>query len=140
MAESFATNDLFPMLRLYACSVDGTTNLGTILAGTRQATELAATVTGVCYIQAGSAITPTAPWRLVAEWGGGGLPTASVDTDSHNMSIAFGEVLATDLFLIQNGDTSVVPPMIIFSETIKMSITPPMDAIGVRSPPVGRGW
>jgi hypothetical protein len=121
MLEAAASNNLFPMLRLYGCNAAGDTNLGTILAGTRQATELGTSITGACYAQAGSAVTFNEPWRLVAEWGVGGLPVNSA-TDTHNASIAFGDPLATGAGnLPQQGDTTACPALILFSEDILTS-------------------
>ena len=139
MLEAVATNNLFPMLRLYCVNGAGTSNLGNILVGTRQATELATSLTGAAYVQAGSAVTLTEGWRLVAEWGGGGLPTNTA-TDTHNMSIAFGDPLATGAAsLVQNGDTGACPAMIMFSNDLIINITPPINT-GVLSAPVGKGW
>ena len=118
MLEAAASNNLFPLLRLYGCDVAGTSNLGTMLAGTRQATELATAITGACYAQAGSAVTFNEPWRLVAEWGVGGLPVNTA-TDTHNASIAFGDPLASGAQnLPQNADTTACTPVIIFSDDI----------------------
>lgn len=124
MLEAVATNNLFPMLRLYCVNENGTSNLGNILVGTRQATELATALTGAAYVQAGSAVTLTQGWRLVAEWGGGGLPTNAA-TDTHNMSIVFGEAFATgNMNLPQQADTTACNAMVIFSEDLIIGITP----------------
>jgi hypothetical protein len=119
MLEVAADNNLFPMLRLYGCNVTGTTNLGTILAGTREAGELATALTGEGWVRgSGVAVTFNEPWRLVAEWGAGGLPV-NVGTDTHNMTIEFGDPLATGVALfIQDADTGAGPAMIIFSNDI----------------------
>lgn len=118
MLEVAADNNLFPMLHLYGCNVTGTTNLGTILAGARGTTELATSDNARVQILAGSAVTFNEPWRLVAEWGGGGLPV-NVGTDTHNMTIEFGDPLATGAALfIQDADTGAGPAMIIFSNDI----------------------
>jgi hypothetical protein len=142
MLEANAGNNLFPMLRLYCVNEAGTTNLGNILAGTRQATELSSTgtLTGAAYTQAGSGVTLTQGWRLVAEWGGGGLPVASGGIQGHNMSIEFGDPLATGAgFLVQRGDTGACPAIILFSDDLIVDFTPPLNK-GVLSAPVGRGW
>jgi hypothetical protein len=119
--EAAASNNLFPMLRITGWNAAGTTQLGVILAGTRQATELATALTGACYIEAGSSVTFSEPWRLVIEWGGGGLPVNTA-TDTHNMSIAFGSPLATGAGnLGQNGDTTAFPPTVDFSEDLRLS-------------------
>ena len=118
MLEVAASNNLFPMLRLYGCNVAGSSNLGTILAGTRQATELGTSQAGAAYIQVGSAVTFNEPWRLVAEWGVGGLPVNTA-TDTHNASIVFGDPFATGTMnLIQQTDTSNATAMIVFSNDI----------------------
>ncbi|HKZ85998.1 MAG TPA: hypothetical protein VJ793_20380 [Anaerolineae bacterium] len=131
MLEVAASNNLFPMLRLYGVNVAGTTNLGTILAGTRQATELGTSLTGQAYVQAGSAVTFNEPWRLVAEWGVGGLPVNTA-TDTHNASIVFGDPLATGpMTLIQNQDTGNAPAVIVFSADIITSFGGPVAAYGM---------
>jgi len=118
MLEVAASNNLFPMLRLYGCNVAGSSNLGTILAGTRSATELGTAITGACRVEAGSAVTFNEPWRLVAEWGVGGLPVNTA-TDTHNASIAFGDPLASGAGnLPQNADTTACTPLILFSNDI----------------------
>jgi hypothetical protein len=118
MLEVAASNNLFPMLRLYGCNVAGSSNLGTILAGTRQATELGTSLTGEAYVQAGSAVTFNEPWRLVAEWGVGGLPVNTA-TDTHNASISFDTNFATGaMTLIQDQDTGNGPSVIVFSGDI----------------------
>src|SRR3990167_3187951 len=125
MLETAASNNLFPMLRLYGCNVSGGSNLGTMLVGTRQATELATGLAGAAYVQAGSAVTFNEPWRLVAEWGVGGLPVNTA-TDTHNASMVFGDPFATGaMTLIQNGDTGNGPAVIVFSNDI------------IRIPPIG---
>lgn len=137
--EAAASNNLFPMLRLYCVNEDGTTNLGNILAGTRQATELGTGLTAAAYVQAGSAVTLTQNWRLVAEWGAGGLPVNTA-TDTHNMSIAFGDPNASGSENFpQNGDTTACASIIVFANDIITGITPPMT-MGVLSAPVGKGW
>src|SRR3990172_2460326 len=45
MLEAAASNNLFPLVRIYGCNVAGTSNLGTILAGTRSATQLSTALT-----------------------------------------------------------------------------------------------
>src|SRR3990172_1196761 len=109
MLEAAASNNLFPLLRLYGCNTAGSSNLGTLLAGTRQATELGTALTGACYVQASSAVTFNEPWRLVAEWGVGGLPVNTA-TDTHNASISFDESFATGaMLLMQDADSSNGP-------------------------------
>jgi hypothetical protein len=119
MSEVVATNNLFPILRLYGCSVDGTSNLGTMLAGTRGGVELTlTTLTGAGVVAASTAITFNVPWRLVAEWGVGGLPT-DLGVDTHNASISFDTTFASGaITLMQSGDTGNGPSMIVFSEDI----------------------
>jgi hypothetical protein len=118
MLEAAASNNLFPLLRLYGCNEAGSSNLGTLLAGTRQATELATAITGAAYIQTSTGQTFNESWRLVAEWGVGGLPVNTA-TDTHNASIAFGETFASGAMnLAQNADTTAFPPMIVFSENL----------------------
>jgi hypothetical protein len=135
MLEAAASNNLFPMLRLTGWNAAGTTQLGVILAGTRQATEMATALTGACYIQAGSAVTFSEPWRLVAEWGCGGLPVNTA-TDTHNASIEFGEAFASgNMNLGQQGDTTAFPPSLLFSEDLRLS-GPEACIITPVSPPV----
>ncbi len=137
MLEAAASNNLFPMLRLYGCNAAGTTNLGTLLAGTRQATELGTSLTGAAYTQASTAQTFNEPWRLVAEWGAGGLPVNTA-TDTHNMSIAFGDPLATgSLNLPQNGDTTACTPVLIFSNDLVLAF--PAALVVVAPYPAARG-
>jgi len=142
MLEVAASNNLFPLLRLYGCNVAGTSNLGTILAGTRQATELATALTGACYVQAGSAQTFSESWRLVAEWGVGGLPVNTA-TDTHNASIAFGDPLASGAgSLVQNADTGASPAIIMFSDDLSLVAagSPSLGAIvAPYPPPRGKG-
>ena len=128
MLEVAASNNLFPLLRLYGCNVAGTSNLGTMLAGTRQATELATSLTGAGFVQAGSAVTFNEPWRLVAEWGVGGLPVNTA-TDTHNASISFDTTFPTAaMTLIQQGDTGNGPSVIIFSNDIVTNFLRPQAA------------
>lgn len=116
MLEVVATNNLFSILRLYGCNVDGTTNLGTLLAGQRHGVELTAALLGSCRVDNGSAVTFNEPWRLVAEWGVGGLPTTSAGVDSHNASISFDTTLALGaMTLPQDADGGNCPSIIIFS-------------------------
>ncbi len=118
MLEVAASNNLFPLLRLYGCNVAGSSNLGTLLAGTRQATELATALTGAAYAQNGSAITFNEPWRLVAEWGVGGLPVNTA-VDTHNATIEFGDPLAAgNVLLAQQADTSACPAIIIMANDL----------------------
>jgi hypothetical protein len=119
MIEEVNSNTLFCMLRLYGCNVTGTTNLGTILAGERGTTELATSDNARVQILAGSAVTFNEPWRLVAEWGVGGLPVAGAGIDSHNASITFGDPFAVGASILpQNNDNTACPAIIIFSNDI----------------------
>jgi hypothetical protein len=137
--EAAASNNLFPMMRLYCSNEAGTANLGNILVGTRTATEMGTALTASMVTEAGSAVTLTQGWRLVAEWGGGGLPVNTA-TDTHNMSIAFGDPSATGSESFpQNADTTACPAMVVFSNDLIIGITPPIS-MGVLSAPVGMGW
>ena len=118
--EAAASNNLFPTIKIYGCSVDGTTNLGNIKNIFRSAVaELATAITGVCEAFATTgAVTFNVPWRLVVEIGVGGLPVNTA-TDTHNASFAFGDPLATGAQnLPQNADTTACTPVLIFSEDI----------------------
>jgi len=122
MLEVVATNNLFSILRLYGCNVAGTTNLGTLLAGTRHTVELTTALLGSCRVDPGSAVTFNEPWRLVAEWGVGGLPTASAGVDAHNASISFDESFATGAMILpQDADGGNCPSNIVFSNDIVTS-------------------
>ena len=115
MLEVAASNNLFSLLRLYGCNVAGTSNLGTILAGTRQVTELITSLAGQAFVEDGSAVTFNEPWRLVAEWGVGGLPVNTA-TDTHNASISFDTAFGLGgMLLPQNTDTGNCPSIIVFS-------------------------
>lgn len=118
--EAAASNNLFPTIKIYGCSVDGTSNLGNIKNIFRSAvTELGTSITGACEAFASTgAVTYNVPWRLVVEIGVGGLPVNTA-TDTHNASIAFGDPLATGAQnLPQNADTTACTPCIIFSNDI----------------------
>ena len=115
MLEVAASNNLFSILRLYGCNVAGTTNLGTMLAGARHTVELTTALLGSCRVDAGSAVTFNEPWRLVAEWGVGGLPVNTA-TDTHNASISFDTTLAVGAMILpQDADGGNCPSIIIFS-------------------------
>jgi len=119
MSEVAASNNLFSILRLYGCNVAGTTNLGTLLAGARHNVELTGSLLGSCRVDDGSAVTFNEPWRLVAEWGVGGLPVDTV-TDTHNASISFDTTFPVGAMLLpQDADTSNCPSIIVFSNDIQ---------------------
>lgn len=115
-AEAVATNNLFVAWKIYGCSVDGSSNLGNIVAIQRDGTEVGTTLDGRTDAAAAN-LQPvfTEPWRLVVEVGLGGTPSASGSTDGHNGTMRFGE--AGDF--VQNSDSTDAPPYILFSQDIK---------------------
>jgi len=118
MLEVAASNNLFSILRLYGCNVAGTVNLGTLLAGTRHTVELTTALLGSCRVNDGSAVTFNEPWRLVAEWGVGGLPTNAA-TDTHNASISFDTTFPVGAMILpQDADATNPPSVIVFSTDI----------------------
>jgi hypothetical protein len=118
MLEVAAGNNLTLRWKIYGVNVAGSSVLGTILAITAGATELATAITGVGRIAVGSSVTFNEPWRLVVEIGVGGTPTTP---GTHNASVAFGDPLATGaLTLAQDADTGACPAQVIFSNTIEI--------------------
>ena len=131
MLEVAASNNLFSILRLYGCNVAGSSNLGTLLAGTRHNVELTTSLLGSCRVDPGSAVTFNEPWRLVAEWGVGGLPVNTA-TDTHNASISFDESFATGaMLLMQDADSSNGPSIIVFSTDLITTFGGPKAAYGI---------
>ena len=124
--EVAASNNLFPAWKLYAVTVDGVTPLGNIVAFFRSAlAEMATAITGYCQTVAGSALTLNVPWRLVLEIGGGGLPVNTA-TDTHNLSIALGDPMATGAQnLPQQADTTACTPMLVFSNDLIVNFAGP---------------
>jgi hypothetical protein len=118
MLEVAVSNNLFSILRLYGCNVAGTTNLGTMLAGARHTVELTAALLGSCRVDLSSAVTFNEPWRLVAEWGVGGLPVNTA-TDTHNASISFDTTFPVGAMILpQDADSGNCPSIIVFSNDI----------------------
>ena len=121
--ESNALNNMFLAWKVYGVDVAGSTNLGTIKAIAKQSTEFGTAATGNGFIAAGSAVTFSVPWRLVLEVGADGLPTTG--GGRHNFTFVEGEAFATGaMSLVQNTDTGACPPMLIFSEDIKLEFAP----------------
>lgn len=117
--ESNALNNLMIAFKLYAVDVPGTSVLGTIVPVFKGTTEFGTALSGRGQVRAGSALTLNVPWRLVLEVGADGLPTTG--GGRHNFTVEFGDPLATGLLsLIQDGDTGAGPPILIFSNDLKL--------------------
>lgn len=118
--EAAASNNQFPAWKLYGCSADGTSDLGTLVTWFKSAlAEMGTSLTGYCETRAGSSITFDVPWRLVIEIGSDGLPVNTA-TDTHNHSWAFGDPMATgSQNLPQQADTTACTPMLVFSNDLK---------------------
>lgn len=125
--EAAASNNLFPAWKLYATPVDGSSNLGNIVAWFKSAlAEMATSLTGYCETRAGSSLTLNVPFRLVLEVGADGLPVNTA-TDTHNHSWVFGDPMATgSQNLPQQADTTACIPLLLFSNDLKTG----MDAMG----------
>jgi hypothetical protein len=131
MLEVAASNNLFSILRLYGCNVLGTTNLGTLLAGARHTVELTTALLGSCRVDDGSAVTFNEPWRLVAEWGVGGLPVNTA-TDTHNASISFDTTFPVGAMVLpQDADGTNPPSVIVFSTDLLTTFGGPKAAYGI---------
>jgi hypothetical protein len=117
--ESNTLNNLYLAWKLYGVSVDGASNLGTLKAISKfVGTEIPNAATGKAEIATISAVTFNVPWRLVLEVGADGLPTTG--GGRHNFSIYAGETWATSVQLVQDGDTSVCPMILIFSKDLRV--------------------
>ena len=129
--ENAAGNNLSLAWKVYAVSVDGTTNLGNIVAIRTEATEFGTSIAGACYVILSTATTLNVPWRLVLEVGVGTIATP-VTPGGHNASIAFGSPLPTGAGnLPQNTDTTATTPVLIFSNDI---LTVGAGPISIESP------
>lgn len=117
--ESNALNNLLVAWKLYGVNVAGDTNLGTIKAVGTIATEIPTAATGKGAQAAGSAVTFNEPWRLVLEVGADGTPATG--GGRHNFTFYEGEAFATGaMSLCQDADTGACPPMLIFSNNLKV--------------------
>ncbi len=114
--EANAANNLFLVWKVYAVSVDGTVDLGDLVALQRDDVEMAATQASRTDVATSTVFTSSVPFRLVCEVGAGGLPTAG---GNHDFSVQFGEAstgfpqqaatgTAANTLLAFNGDIATV--------------------------------
>lgn len=118
--EAHANNNLFLTLKVYVVSADGSSVTGTLLAITRDAVEVATSLTNRQFgSTALSSVSLAANDRLVVEVGLGGTPTATGGVQGHNGTVRFGgSASGGDLAENDTETGTTFRPWIEFSQTI----------------------
>lgn len=122
--ENASGNNMFLAWSIRVCSGDGSTIRGTLVAGNRDATELAvsaSTLTNRRDTATSSSLAVEAGDRIVIEIGTGGNPDAGA---THGSTISYGDDSSTDL-PENDTETAANNPWVEFPNTISFQAAAP---------------
>jgi hypothetical protein len=120
--EANAANNLSLTIKIMIFSKDGVTPKETILAITRDASEVFTSLRNITYSQASTAATVETGDRICIEIGLGGTPTAAGGVQGHNGTIRFGESAAGgDLPVNETETGTTFRPWLEFANTLSFA-------------------
>jgi len=138
--EADVNNNLFLTIKVFVCSSDGGTIKETLLAITRDDTELPAVLANRSFSATSTAATVESDDRIVVEVGLGGDPGGGGGVQGHNGQIRWGcDASSGDLPVSDSGGDLTFRPWLEFANTLTFAtgdqtLTPSALAVPVATP------